>query len=243
MNAQYLVRFDDICPAMNWAVWNRVESILRDAGIKPLVAVVPDNCDPELNVGAADPEFWSKVKAWQQQGWSIGLHGYQHRYISKSAGILGRNSYSEFAGLPGGAQMAKLEKALQIFELYDVHADAWVAPAHSFDEVTVGLLGKVGIDCISDGYALQPYVCPRGMFWVPQQLGNFRRLPWGTWTVCLHVNKWKAAHLAQFERDIAAFRSQIVSLREVRSQFQNRARGWADDLFFTCFRMARNLRG
>ena len=48
MAARYLIRFDDLCPSMNWTVWCEVESILQAAGIKPLLAVVPDNADPQL---------------------------------------------------------------------------------------------------------------------------------------------------------------------------------------------------
>jgi predicted deacetylase len=243
MRTQYLIRIDDICPAMNWRVWNAVEAILREAGVKPLLAVVPDNCDQQLNAANPDPLFWRKVRAWQQLGWSIGLHGYQHRYESNSAGILGRNRYSEFAGLPEAAQEAKLQKALALFARNDVRADAWIAPAHSFDETTLRLLGRLGVDCVSDGYSLRPYVCPRGLFWVPQQLGRFRSMPFGTWTVCLHINNWKAADLARFRRDVDSYRGRIAGLGEIRAQYERRRRHWSDALFFTCFRMARSLRG
>src|SRR5688572_15384620 len=42
-NPQYLLRFDDICPTMNWRVWAEIESVLIQREIKPLLAVVPDN--------------------------------------------------------------------------------------------------------------------------------------------------------------------------------------------------------
>jgi len=126
MGARLLLRFDDICPGMNWPVWRVVEETLRELGIRPLLAVVPDNRDPELNVHRPDPSFWDHVRGWQQLGWSIGLHGFQHRCTSASAGILGRNRSSEFAGLPESEQKRKLETALGILRKQRVRADAWI---------------------------------------------------------------------------------------------------------------------
>lgn len=48
-DSKYLVRFDDLCPTANWDVWEPVEATLLDAGVRPLVAVVPDNQDPKLD--------------------------------------------------------------------------------------------------------------------------------------------------------------------------------------------------
>src|SRR5690349_25091254 len=40
VKACYLLRFDDICPAMNWTVWAAIEPMLERRGISPLIAVV-----------------------------------------------------------------------------------------------------------------------------------------------------------------------------------------------------------
>lgn len=63
--ARYLVRFDDICPAMNWDMWGKIETVLRENGVKPILAVVPDNKDPLLDVGAPVSDFWERVRGWQ----------------------------------------------------------------------------------------------------------------------------------------------------------------------------------
>jgi peptidoglycan/xylan/chitin deacetylase (PgdA/CDA1 family) len=227
---------------MNWHVWHAVEEILRETGVKPLLAVVPDNRDPNLNVCQLDRTFWDKVRAWQQIGWSIGLHGFQHQYSSTRAGILGRNRYSEFAGLVASEQRRKLQAASAIFREQQVRPDAWVAPAHSFDHTTLDLLAELGINCISDGYALLPFLCERGLFWIPQQLGRFYDMPFGVWTVCVHINSWKERELAQFRSAIARFRPRITSLAELYQRYCDRRRTWSDDIFFACFRAARSLR-
>ncbi len=242
MTAQFLIRFDDICPTMNWRKWDQVEKILVDAGIKPLLGVVPDNCDPELRAAPADPTFWNKVRDWRDLGWSIGLHGFQHCYVSSSAGILGRNHYSEFSGLAESVQKSKLERGIEIFRREGIRPEAFIAPAHSFDAVTVRLLARLGVDCISDGYSMFPYVCDEGMLWVPQQLGWFRRMPFGTWTVCLHTNPWVPRQLDQFREDVAAFREVTVGLDEIRRNYRNRPRTFSDQLFFNCFRTIRSLK-
>src|SRR5437762_2289395 len=77
--ARYLVRFDDICPGMNWPMWREIEKVLADADVRPMLAVVPANEDAHLDVGPREPRFWELVRGWQARGWTIGLHGYQHR--------------------------------------------------------------------------------------------------------------------------------------------------------------------
>jgi peptidoglycan/xylan/chitin deacetylase (PgdA/CDA1 family) len=241
MAARYLVRFDDLCPTTNWAVWDQVESLLNAANIRPLVAVVPANCDPLLEAGPADSRFWSRVRGWQQRGWAIGLHGFEHRYVTASAGIVGRNNYSEFAGLSEAEQERKLRRALDIFESNRVHPDAWIAPAHSFDETTVRVLAKLGLGCISDGYALKPYLGSDDMFWVPQQLGRFRAMPAGVWTVCLHINAWTAADIEGFRADVVRFGPATASLVELRRLHARRRQSLADRLFSAAFKIARKV--
>jgi predicted deacetylase len=242
MMPEYFIRFDDICPTMDWLKWEPVERALIAARVKPLLSVVPDNRDPELQAAPAHPEFWQKVREWQTLGWSIGLHGFQHRYESTSAGMLGRNGRSEFAGLTEPVQREKLQRGLEIFEREGVRAEAFIAPGHSFDQVTVRLLSRLGVNCISDGYALYPYVSGEGMLWVPQQLGWFRKMPFGLWTVCLHVNPWSPRRIERFREDLSAFRESTISLDDIRSRYGHRSRTLSDQLFHNCYRVVRNLK-
>lgn len=39
-------------------------------------------------------------------------------------------------------------------------------------------------------FSLYPYRDARGIMWVPQQLWRFRKMLFGIWTICLHVNRW-----------------------------------------------------
>jgi glycosyltransferase involved in cell wall biosynthesis/predicted deacetylase len=211
---KYLIRFDDVCPTMNWDNWNRIESVLLETGAKPILSVVPDNRDPNLMVAPPDPAFWERVRAWQKQGWTIGLHGYQHTYVNRESGILRLNRRSEFAGLDYAEQYEKLSRGLDIFSSMGVRADAWVAPAHSFDWVTVAALNQLKIRVISDGLSTAPYRDHLGNVWVPQQFASMRGMPFGLWTYCYHLNHASEAELRRLEDALRRFRDRLVSLPE-----------------------------
>jgi predicted deacetylase len=228
MTARYLVRFDDICPTMNWRVWSRIERILIDHDVRPILAVVPDNRDPILCVDEAAADFWDHVRGWQARGWTIGLHGYRHRPMTAEAGLLGLQPSSEFAGLPRQAQRQALELALGIFQRERVRPELWIAPGHSFDETTVELLAELGLSTISDGLTLWPFTDAHGLTWVPQQLWRFRRMPFGVWTVCLHLNRWSERQLDRFADDVARFRPMITDVPTIAPGAARRRRGILD---------------
>ena len=230
MSARYLVRFDDVCPSMNWSVWREVERILVAADVKPVVAVVPANEDPDLNVGAPEERFWDIVRGWQARGWAIGMHGYQHRYVTNEAGLVGLNRRSEFAGVPAAEQADKLRAALDIFHKESVRPDVWIAPGHSFDDATVGVLKELGVEAISDGFYLSALRDAREMLWIPQQMWSLQFRPFGLWTACYHVNRWRSDDVARFERDIGLYRARITSIKQVVSTAKIRRKGWRDEV-------------
>ena len=230
--ARYLVRFDDICPGMNWQVWREIEKICADSDVRPMLAVVPSNEDPTLDVGPKEPRFWDEVRGWQARGWAIGLHGYQHRYVTREKGLIGINERSEFAGLPAAEQADKLRRAVEIFRAERVRPDVWIAPGHSFDATTVSALRDLGVDAISDGFFLSAHRDDKGMLWVPQQIWSFRYRPFGLWTVCYHHNDWSAGDLKRFAADVAAYRARLTSFAEIASA-PLRRRSWQDTLVST----------
>jgi predicted deacetylase len=228
MTARFLVRFDDICPTLNWSVWTRIESILDRRNVKPMLAVVPDNHDPKLMVDPPNPDFWAKVRNWQARGWTIALHGYQHAYVTKDAGIVGLNAYSEFAGLPYLEQRRKIENALEILTRHNVAADAWIGPAHAFDDTTIRVLLEYGIQTISDGFYFRP-VTKMGATWIPQQLWQFRRFPAGLWTVCYHSNNFSEDSIRKLDHDLAEYR--VISMPEAVAEYAARPETFVDAAF------------
>jgi predicted deacetylase len=214
-NPQYLLRFDDICPTMNGRVWAEIETVLIQRQLSPILAVVPDNRDPNLQVDSPAGDFWDRVRVWQDRGWTIALHGFQHRYVTRNAGMVAVRKKSEFAGLPADVQREKLRRGVEIFEREGIKSRVWIAPGNSFDAATVALLPEFGIRVLSAGYFRHPYVCPRQMTWVPQQLYYFRPAPAGVWTVCYHHNQWGASKFGKFREDADRYGANIVSLDAV----------------------------
>lgn len=235
MKAKYLIRFDDICPTMNWSVWAGVEEILLQNEVKPILAVVPDNQDPKLIVDPPAVDFWARVRLWQQNGWTIALHGYQHVYQTPGSGLVGLNCRSEFVGLSYDEQYKKLSRALEIFRQENVHIDTFVAPAHSFDVVTINALKDLGIKIISDGFYLRPVVS-MGAIFVPQQLWRLRSMLFGVWTVCYHANCFSAENISSFKKDILFYKKSITSMKSVIAGHQQvKPIGLFDVLFSKLF--------
>tara|TARA_B100000925_G_scaffold260263_1_gene216290 strand:+ start:99 stop:851 length:753 start_codon:yes stop_codon:yes gene_type:complete len=212
--ATYIVRFDDVCPTMDWDVWDVIEKQMLKLDIKPIVAIIPDNKDGSLIIGDELDSFWERVRDWQSNGWSIAIHGFQHLYQTKNSGLIKLNNYSEFSGFTYERQREMLEKALKIFESHDIVPNLWVAPAHSFDQVTVSVLFDLGIRIISDGFYFRP-VKNMNMIWIPQQIWRFRNFHGGTWTVCHHINGINDNQLEKICSDLNQYRNSISDLDNI----------------------------
>jgi predicted deacetylase len=234
---QFLVRFDDIHPKMNWENWYEIEKILLAENISPILAVIPDNQDRKLNVGNRDEqEFWNYIRECDRRGWTIAIHGYQHIYETDQNGIFGTNNKSEFAGLDSGFQQQKIQSSIEKFTTENIKSDVFVAPSHSFDTNTLKILRENGILYISDGFYTR-IVQRLGQKFIPQQLWRFRNIPFGTWTVCMHSDTMTFSDIKCFERDIKRFRTQILSFNEAISQNDIPTANIFDDVFSYLFRL------
>ena len=163
-------------------------------------------------------------------GWAIAIHGYQHVYVNKNPGLMRLTNQSEFAGLPREEQETKLRKGLEIFAQHGVHADAWVAPSHSFDRTTVSVLSDLGVKVISDGLWPWPSTDQNGMTWVPQQIWTLRQKPAGVWTVCNHHNSWPSHEVERLGQRLAVFEHKMTDLATVAEEYSQRRRTVGDRL-------------
>lgn len=237
MGAKFLVRFDDICPTMDWSVWERLEPILVDLKIRPIMAVVPKNLDGKLRVCPSNREFWQFVSKWQRLGWTIAVHGFEHKYSSSDGGIISVNKYSEFAGLSESEQAKKLDNGLSILADHNISTKVWVAPAHSFDKTTIKLLKERGVNIISDGYFFRP-VQWHAVSWIPQQFWRFRRMPFGTWTVCYHINRLSQHQVSLIANDLRKYADKITSIDAILSISPPRPASVIDHVFHFAWRQA-----
>ncbi|HXJ77084.1 MAG TPA: DUF2334 domain-containing protein, partial [Candidatus Methylomirabilis sp.] len=187
-----LLRFDDICPTMNWAMWDAIEAVLDEFGAQPILAVVPDNQSPKLMVAPPNAKFWDRARAWQAKGWVIGQHGFRHILDSRGSGLVPWWKSSEFAGHPLDVQRDRIERGMAILRGEGLKPLAWVAPAHSFDAVTLRVLRELNLDVVSDGVNFRPYKDALGLVWIPQQPWRPIAAAGGTWTACFHSNQMKS---------------------------------------------------
>lgn len=216
MSAKYIVRLDDACPTMKAVNWNRMEALLNANNIVPVVAVIPNNRDKKLFYDTSDEKFWDKVNTWQQKGWAIALHGYEHLYTTKKPGLVPINKQSEFAGLSKEVQKDKIKKGLEIFKTKNIRPDIWIAPAHSFDKNTLSALREVSdIRIISDGIAYFPFR-KYGFCWMPQQLWGFKRMRKGIWTSCFHPNTMTDENFNTLESFLKDNAKDFISVNEIK---------------------------
>ena len=184
----YFIRLDDASEKRNIETWNRMEALLDKYGIKPLVGVIPLNEDKSLLCYDTDNFFWERVKTWNDKGWVIAVHGYNHKFITSDGGINPVNRRSEFAGVPLDEQIAKITAAINIFKGHNIEPKVFFAPAHTFDKNTlIALMTASKIRIISDTISNKPY-CKDGFTFIPQQSGKVRKLPFYTVTFCYHPN-------------------------------------------------------
>ena len=221
---KYIIRLDDACPTMDKLKWKLIEDICDNYEIKPLVAVVPDNQDNNLNFNEADEYFWNKVREWHNKGWTIAMHGYQHKLeLTTSKSILPFYKHSEFTGLSLNEQILKIRKSWNIFKANGIEPLVWIAPAHCFDIFTLqALYRETSIRIISDGIARNIYY-ESNFFWIPQQLWTFKLKNSGLWTVCFHPNSMSNTKIKTFEDDIKAnYKDKIISVYDIIFYKRNR---------------------
>ena len=217
MSPNYIIRLDDACPTMDREKWLRVEKLLDKYKIKPIVAVIPSNEDPLLMLNTEDSNFWEgTILDWKRKSWDIALHGFNHLYITKEAGLVPKNKDSEFAGVSLMRQEEKIKKGVAIFNKYGIEPKIWVAPSHSFDENTLLALKKHSkIDMISDGVSLSPYRY-LGFKWIPQQLSNFQKKRYGVWTFCIHPNTMQNNLYLKLEAFLKAHHKRFIKASEIQ---------------------------
>lgn len=217
--AQYVLRFDDLCPTHSRPRWRRFTPLFAEFGVRPILAIVPDNCDPALVASASDPEFWNEMRALQASGAAIGLHGYRHLCASRGRSLVPLHRETEFAGVDEASQRSWIRAGLAILRGHGLQPTVWVAPRHGSDDATLRVLREEGIRMLSDGFARRPFL-RGGLTWIPQQRWAPEAKRCGLWTICLHANTASDAlveRLHGFLRDRAR---QFTCVERIAAEFE-----------------------
>lgn len=185
-----LIRFDDICPTMDWKQWNRADVILKEYDIKPLLGVIPFCEDPDLALDTEKEDFWQWLRDKQAKGYAIAMHGYNHVFCSQHRGILTYRIGSEFAGLPYDIQHEKIYKGKEILKSHGIDTNIFFAPGHSYDENTIKALAACGFKYVSDGKSNKAYTWHGVKFLPCRNSGGGFRSSEAYSTSIYHAHEW-----------------------------------------------------
>ena len=210
----YILRLDDAAKYMDEVKWKRMEQILDHYGVKPIFGVIPCCEDPDLLVYGKVEDFWVWMRHWVSKGWTPALHGYTHVFETNEGGLNPVNDRSEFAGMSLDRQRQKVRDGYNILQTQGIEAKLFFAPAHTFDENTLKALEQeTPIRVISDTVANDVYF-EKGFYFIPQQSGRFRKLPFKTVTFCYHPNIMTDAHFDELEQFLKANAEKFCSFSD-----------------------------
>ena len=231
--AQYLLRFDDLCPTLSIGCWQYLQSLVEEFQLRPVLAIVPDNRDEELQQSPPDPEFWPRMRALEAAGSTIALHGYRHLCASRGRSLVPLHRMSEFAGVPAAIQQEWIHEGLAILRSHGLSPRAWVAPRHGFDANTLNAIRKEGIDLLSDGLARIPFK-HGGITWIPQQLWEPVEKSSGLWTICIHPNTVTDAQFTALHAFLMTHAAQFTSVDRVLAEFNPASLNFAERASAQC---------
>ena len=220
--AQYLLRIDDLCPAVHAERWKRLRALVDEFSIRPILAVVPANRDHDLAASPPDLGFWNALRSMQTAGAAIALHGLNHDCSTHGRSLVPLHGTSEFAGLDLDAQRHHIARGLEILRSHCLEPKLFVAPRHGFDRDTLRALREHGIAFVSDGFARLPFV-RFGVTWIPMQLWSPAPRTEGLWTICIHPNTAEDAVVEGLRRFLIGYASQFTSFDRVVAEFEPKA--------------------
>jgi len=223
--AQYLIRFDDVCPTMLTDRWERFLSIMARYGVKPIVAVIPNNQDQALELQDPDPNFWERMRSVEAAGATIAMHGYRHLCNSHGKSLLSLHHETEFSGVEESLQRQWIRSGLGILRENGLSPRLFVAPRHGFDRRTLRALAREGLGILSDGFAHRPFM-RHDILWIPQQIWEPVPQKTGLWTICIHTNTATPTLEDKLERFLAENASRFTRFDHVVEDIQPSQLRW-----------------
>jgi hypothetical protein len=228
--AQYLLRFDDLCPTVEQHRWQGLRDLVLEFGIRPILAVIPDNQDPAMECSPADPGFWAQMREMEAAGATIAAHGFQHLCEKHSKNLIGLHQKTEFAGLGLEVQRQRVQAGLRTLREHGLNPRLWVAPRHTFDMTTLRAIRQEGIDYISDGLARIPFT-RGGVTWIPQQLWSPVEKSKGLWTICVHSNSTMKPQFLKLQSFLRKCAEQFTSFDRVVAEFNPGELGFTERMY------------
>lgn len=212
------VRLDDITPDMDWEKFRRLEKILDDNNIAPLLGVVPDNQDPNLSRSPGISDFERQIKVWEEKDWVLAMHGWKHIYTTKKGGLFPLNNFSEFAGVEKEKQREMILDGKEKLAKMGIKTNIFMAPAHSFDKNTLAVLKEAGFRYVTDGFDSHPYE-KKGLIFLPIAFQKSKDIekPEGYTTLVFHTNTMTEQDFLSFEKVLNKHKHDFISYKEYMS--------------------------
>lgn len=240
--AQYLLRFDGFCPTMPRIKWERFSPLIAEFGIRPILAIVPDNQDVELMIAKPDLEFWDRMRSLEAAGATIAMEGYQHLCASRGKSLIDVCRETEFAGVNEHKQREWIRGGLTILREQGLSPRLFVAPRHGFDGNTLRALAMCGLGFLSDGLARIPYM--RGeVTLIPQQLWEPVERSKGLWTICVDSNSAPDGTAEKLRSFLERNSSQFTTFDRVLSEYQPTKLGWAERIYESAVTLQMRMTG
>lgn len=208
----YFFRLDDASEYMDVKKWLRIETLFKKYNIKPIFGIIPSNKDPGLiQKYEKNPAFWNLARKWISWGWTPALHGDTHKCETKEGGLNPINYRSEFAGVPLDIQEQKIKEGYFVLKEQGIIPEIFFAPSHTFDLNTLASLkAETPIRVISDTIASDVYF-KNDFYFLPQQSGHVRALPFNFVTFCYHPNEMRDKDFEHLENFIKKHQKKISS--------------------------------
>ena len=89
-----------------------------------------------------------------------------------------------------------------------------MAPAHSFDIVTLEVLKELNFVAITDGHGFYPYLS-HSLLFVPQISAYPIKTGFGISTICLHVNTMTSKDILYIEKFIINNKDKFIDFKDV----------------------------
>lgn len=213
-----LIRFDDICPTMDYEQWSKAVDIIDKYNIKPLLGVIPCCEDRDLFINDEKENFWNYIRKLQDNGYVIAMHGFNHVCDNNSHGIVNIRCGSEFAGYSYDEQADKIKKGKEIMEANGIYTDIFFAPRHSYDLNTLKALRDNGFVYISDGKSCKPII-RNGIKCLPCRASGCPKIKKnGYYTAVFHTHEWTRKDKRQGYNELVElcekYHDDIVSFNE-----------------------------
>lgn len=233
----FLLRLDDASEYMDIKKWVLMEKLLDKYNIKPIFGIIPANTDPDLLVYGRVDGFWELMIRWEKKGWIPALHGYTHVFETNEGGINPVNNRSEFAGVNFNKQCQKIRDGVKMLQEHGISPKIFFAPAHTFDKNTMKALKQESkIRIISDTVATDVYY-QGGFYFIPQQSGRCRRLPFKMVTFCYHPNIMKKKDFIELNKFLSLYKNKFLSFDF--QMLRKRKFGFKDEILRKIYFMRR----